>query len=264
MRAAAVREALRVLRRGFEVLFPPTCLVCGVGLAPEADPLCALCRHRLPPVPGPRCPRCGATRRLELPGDGGCAECVAWEPAVPRAAAPYLMEGGAARLVRALKYGGWRAAARPMARAMAASARAVAPSGGAALVPVPLTAARLRERGFDQAALLARGLADELGWPCRHLLARRPGGGRQARLGRVSRRDNVRGRFVVAARPPEALPVVLVDDVLTTGATAGACCRALLGAGADVSGVVAFVRSLQSLDAEPHDRIGSASIPATR
>lgn len=255
----------RLARRGFDVLFPPSCLICGVGLAPHADPLCRLCRHRLPRVPGPRCGRCGATRRLALPGDRGCGECAGWEPAVPRAAAPFLMEGGAARLVRALKYGGWRAAARPMAAEMVPAARAVAPEGGATLVPVPLTDARLRERGFDQASLLARRLAAEVGWPCRHLLARRPGGRRQARLGRSARRENVRGRFVVRAPPPpDGPPVVLVDDVLTTGATATECCRALGTAGVEVTGVVVFVRSLQSLRPDAHDRIGSSSIPAAR
>lgn len=255
----------RAARRCFDLLFPPACLVCGAGLGADADPLCGLCRHRLPRVPGPHCGRCGATRRLELPGEEGCAECAGWGPGVPRAAAPFLMRDGAARLVRALKYGGWRAAARPMAAEMAASARAIAPPEGATLVPVPLTPARLRERGFDQASLLARRLAGELGWPCRHLLSRRPGGRRQARLGRVARSDNVRGRFHVKAAPSPGLgPVVLVDDVLTTGATATACCRALASARVEVAGVVVFVRSLQSLESEGHHRKAPASNPATR
>ena len=264
--------AADLARRGFDLLFPPVCLLCGRGGEAGSDPLCSLCRHRLLPVPGPRCGRCGATRRLRLPGAEGCTECVTWDRVLPRAAAPYLMEGGAARLVRALKYGGWRAAARPMGRAMAPAAREVAGPGGAVLVPVPLAPARRRERGFNQAELLARALGARLGWPCRGLLTRRPGGRRQARLGRRHRSENVRSRFVpVELQEPSAaasvgprLRVLLVDDVLTTGATAIACCRALDDAGHDVAGAVTYVRSLQSLGPEPQHRDGSAPTPEAR
>lgn len=256
---------MRTVVRVFDALFPPVCLVCGDGLSPGDDPLCPLCRHRLPRVPGPRCRRCGATRQLELPGAAGCAECAGWDGAVRRAVAPCLMEGAAARLVRALKFGGWRAAARPMAAAMVSVARKVAPPDGGVLVPVPLTRARLRERGFDQAELLARGMASELGWPVRGLLVRRPGGRRQARLGRTERRENVRNRFRMRSDAvPPTRPVLLVDDVLTTGATASECCRALAEAGADVAGVVTFVRSLQSLERRPQDRSRPQAIPSTR
>lgn len=175
------------------------------------------------------------------------------------------MEGGAARLVRALKFGGWRGAARPMAEQMVPVARELAPETGAVLVPVPLTTARLRERGFDHAELLARAMAEELGWPTRRLLARRPGGRRQSRLGRAERAENVRGRYSVLpeARIP-GVPVLLVDDVLTTGATATECCRALTGAGATVAGVVTFVRSLQSLEAQAQHPGNLQPVPSTR
>ena len=106
---------MRAMGRAFDLLFPPACVVCGTGLDPGTDPLCRLCRHRLPALAAPRCGRCGATRRLQLPASPGCVECAEWGPEIPKAGAPCRMEGGAARLVHALKFGGWRKAARPMA-----------------------------------------------------------------------------------------------------------------------------------------------------
>lgn len=160
------------------------------------------------------------------------------------------MEGDAARLVRALKFGRWWALAERMGRALEPAARRLAGAGPALLVPVPLAPARLRERGFNQAELLADGLAAATGWARRPLLRRRPGGRRQARLGRGERARNVQGRFRAAGQVAGETPVVLVDDVLTTGSTAAACCAALAGAGATVAGAVAFAHALD--DVEPH------------
>ena len=163
------------------------------------------------------------------------------------------MEGDAARLVRALKFGRWWSLGDLMGRAMADEARRVVERGPAVLVPVPLSPARRRERGFNQAALLARGLAAATGWPVRELLRRRPGGRRQARLGRRERARNVRGRFVTAGPSAGDRPLVVVDDVLTTGATAAACCGALADGGGTVAGAVAFAHALDVV--EPHAEI---------
>ncbi len=231
-------------------LFPPACVLCRRLLGPGRPPLCRLCLHRLPAVAPPFCPRCGATRRLRIPGLDGCPSCRPWPSALGRAAAPYRMEAGAARIVRALKFGGWFALARPMGAAMARAARRVAGDGARPiLAPVPLSAGRRRERGFNQAALLARSVSAVLGWPVREPLVRRSGGRRQARLGRRDRFENVRGRFSArAARSGEGdRPVVLVDDVVTTGATAGACARALRARGRRVLGVAAFARALHGV-----------------
>ena len=186
-----------------------------------------------------------------------CGECLEWPSGLDRARAPFLMRGGAAGLVRSLKYRGWTALAARMGTAMAPSARAVAggrrgadggEKGGAPrLVPVPLSPARLRRRGFNQAALLARELGRELGWPVSTALRRAARGRRQARLGRASRRENVRGLFR-GRRPPDggedAPTAVVVDDVVTTGSTAGACAEALSRAGWRPLGAVAFARAV--------------------
>ena len=239
--------------RLFDRLFPPACVLCRRLLPPGRAPVCRLCLHRLPTVAPPLCPRCGATRLLELPGLAGCPSCRPWPPAPARAAAPFRMAGDAARLVRSLKFGGWFALADPMGRAMGSAARRLAGRGRPPrLVPVPLSSGRRRERGFNQAARLARGLSASTGWPVSEELLRRPGGRRQARLDRRARRSNVRGRFAI--RDPGSGPgegsVLLVDDVVTTGATAGACARTLRAGGRRVLGVVAFARALHGIGEE--------------
>lgn len=236
--------------RLFDRLFPPACVLCRRLMAAGGPAVCRLCLHRLPAQAPPLCPRCGATRVLEVPGIAGCPACRPWPPDPARAAAPYRMEGDAARLVRALKFGGWFALADPMGEAMAPAARRLVGTGPTpVLTPVPLAAGRRRERGFNQAALLARSLSDAGGWPVRDLLVRRPGGRRQARLDRRQRTRNVRGRFAARpeGRPGDDRPVLLVDDVVTTGATAGACLEALRAGGRRVLGVVAFARALHTI-----------------
>lgn len=153
-------------------------------------------------------------------------------------------------MVHALKYGRWTALAEPMAASMLPAARRLSDGVPAALVPVPLAPSRMRERGFNQAALLAERLAEATGNPVRDLLSRREHGVAQARLGREERQTNVAGAFVAGARPRGRggggeRVALLVDDVVTTGATAAACRAALAAAGWRCAGVVSFARALR-------------------
>lgn len=226
-------------------LLPPACVACGESLEPGTAPVCALCWHRLPRVVAPRCRRCGATRLLDLGREDRCSECLSWPEHLPRTRAPFRMDAGAARLVHALKYEGWFTLARPMGEALAAAALELAGEVVHRLEPVPLPAARLRERGYNQAELLARSLGIRLGWPVGAALSRDDARRRQVRLGRNERRENVREAFHARAGSTDELPVLLVDDVLTTGATAAACALALRDSGEQVTGAVAFARALQ-------------------
>jgi ComF family protein len=199
-----------------------------------ASPLCAACRAAIVEVPaGLGCARCG--------GAGGrpgvaCARCRTHPPAftTARALGPYV--GGfpgnvLSRTVQHLKYHGERGLAGPLADLLAEH---YPHAGDVLVVPVPLHRSRLRARGYNQALLLARGLARR-----RHLavaprmLERVRATAEHATLGATARRANVRGAFRV--RPGCTLThgtVVLVDDVFTTGATADACAQALRAAGA--------------------------------
>lgn len=221
----------------------------------------------MPRVPGPGCRRCGEPRSWpvgtdpewrEEVGEAGadarrslqthCPSCDGWPETLRAAAAPFAFEGPAARLVKALKYGRWRKLARPMGDAMADSAKRLAEGSEPLLVPVPLSAARERERGFNQAELLARALASRTGWPWLQVLERRPGGRRQARLARHARSENVRELFGALHVGDTNSDILVVDDVLTTGATARACAETLHEAGFARVSVVTFARTLRPLE----------------
>ena len=142
-----------------------------------------------------------------------------------------------------LKYRGVRGVGRALGAAMATCA----PTGADVVTWVPLTRRRKAERGFDQARVLAVSLGRELDLPVRRLLRRVVASGPQAKRDAASRRAAMRGAFV--ARSPVDMPshVLLVDDVLTTGATAGACAEVLLAHGVtDVTLVVAARALLRS------------------
>jgi ComF family protein len=110
------------------------------------------------------------------------------------------------------------------------------------LIPVPLSAPRRRERGYNQAEALARVLAAGCGWPLTSALRRTRATPPQIGLNRTARQQNVRGAFVWEGPPLAGGRVLLVDDVLTTGATANACAVALKEAGAAWVGLVTVAR----------------------
>lgn len=240
--ATAVREALA----DFEsLLLPEACLGCGDYVAPLAREAgcCAVCRSRLRRIAPPACGRCAQpSDRWDAPGPS-CGFCRAWPPDLAWAASAVWMEDGPAReLVHGLKYGGWRIAARPMAEVLARelSARLAAVD---LLVPVPLGRRRLRDRGYNQAAVLAVALSARTGIPAREgLLVRTRDTRTQTALGPSDRWTNVAGAFAARERLP-GQRVALVDDVLTTGATLAACAAALSSSGAMTVGALTFARA---------------------
>ncbi|WP_419162080.1 ComF family protein [Candidatus Palauibacter sp.] len=257
-RARPLRRLGRTASAAFDALVPAACVGCRRGVAAAGPPLCALCRSRMPRLPAPRCPRCAQPLGNIAAAAGEpvrCGTCESWPEVLIAADAPFAFDGLAARTVRALKYDRWCAIAPWMAASMATAVETVVTrlEGPSApwLVPVPLAPARLRERGFNQAEALARGLADGGLGPLHCVLERRPGGGRQAGLRGALRRANVQGRFRLRAGSiGDDRTAIIVDDVLTTGATAIACAEALAEAGFRRVATVSFARTLRPLDGD--------------
>jgi ComF family protein len=146
--------------------------------------------------------------------------------------------------LHALKYDGELRLVEPLAQIMAAR-WARAGIGAEVLVPVPVHAAKLRQRGFDQAELLARGVGRALGLPIVTALERAARTTAQHSLGRRARAANVGGAFIVRATDRSKIAgrwVLLLDDVVTTGSTLSGCARALYAAGASAVSGLALAR----------------------
>ena len=241
------------LLAALDLVFPAVCPVCERALGDgRRDPLCGECWTRIERIADPCCDCCGvpfgvfesAPRSSVSPpaGAGTCEACTKEPPPFvwARAAAHY---GGPLRdAVHAFKFRRKRALARPLAALVLEHYDANLARGFDALVPVPLSAEREHERGFNQAALLAECLGRDLGLPVKARWLRRtrttpP----QSELGAAERHANVRGAF---AAPPRVSgrAVIVVDDVFTTGATVTECCRALTSAGARRVAVLTVAR----------------------
>lgn len=217
-----------VAGRLLDLALPPVCAGCGT----EGAMLCLRCLRPL----AARVDRPGGTP-LGLPSDVP-APLLQLEWCAPFA-------GPVRRALHALKYGGERRLAVPLGGALAARWRQ-AGAGGDLLVPVPVHAERARDRGYDQAVLLAAAAASSLRIPSASVLERRRATVAQYHLNRSARAENVAGAFRLrdaeARRAVAGGWVVLVDDIVTTGATLAACAEALLGAGAVAVSAVTVAR----------------------
>jgi ComF family protein len=236
----ASRAARRLVDPVLAVVFPAACAACPRPVRlPRLGPLCEACWAVLPRHDAPLCP-CGA-------GGTRCSRCRRGLNPIARGASLGPYDGGLRVLVHQLKYRGRRALAPRLAEEMLRSAAVSAVlEPGSVLVPVPLHPRRRRQRGFNQSELLARALAERRG--CRLVpdaLARRLDTPPQTGLSAAARRANLQGAFLVRRRAPlVGRVVILVDDVLTTGATARACAAALARAGAAEIRLVTAARVL--------------------
>jgi ComF family protein len=212
----------RLATRLLDAALPARCPGCGA----EGPPICPACSPAL-------------DARLELPAGIPIG--------LPSDVPPPLLQlewcapfsGVVRSALHELKYGGEQRIAIPLGRAIARRWQRVS-AGGDVIVPVPVHAERRRRRGYDQAELIARVAASELGLPCAPVLERARATIAQFDLDRPARAVNVTGAFRLLARPGDRAParplggrwIVLVDDVVTTGASLAACAEPLIEAGA--------------------------------
>jgi ComF family protein len=227
------------------------------------------------PIAGGVCAVCG--ERLFSPyavgsqGGSRCGLCRRAEPPFARAAAYGSYESGLRELIHLLKFGGVRPAASVLGRMLAEAITSLEPefpADSVAVVPVPLHRSKLRQRGFNQAELIARA-ALKIKQPgnrlrlCAGVLERKRETASQIGLTSHQRRENLRGAFGVAQ--PEAVrgrEVLVVDDVYTTGATVSECARVLRRAGATKVWVATVARTLK-ISAQ-HAEIGPHAIDSQR
>jgi ComF family protein len=241
-------------------LFPSDCRICGTPLVRISRlPVCQECLDAMHAIGDGVCSICG--ERLfspyavtGAPGEPRCGLCRRVEPPFARAAAYGSYESGLRELIHLLKYGGVRPAANVLGRMLAeaiATLEPEFPANSVAVIPVPLHRTKLRQRGFNQAELIARAAmkigprGDRLRL-CGGVLERKRDTASQIGLTSHQRRENLRGAFGVAQ--PELVKgreVLVVDDVYTTGATVSECARVLRRAGATKVWVATVARTLK-------------------
>lgn len=233
------------------VFLAPACAACGsLLLRPLDSPVCPACWRSIAGLSPPLCARCGDGLNDWRNADPHCARCRRQPPvyALARSAGRY--EGSLRTIVHAFKYQRRRLLAAPLG-ALMREAGADLLAGADAVVPVPLHAVRSFERGFNQ----ADDLCCALRLPVWRVLRRRRHGPPQAGLPASRRHGNVRDafglRWGVGRRRLRNAAVVLVDDVMTTGATVNACARVLLDAGVRSVGVLTAARAATPRRAAP-------------
>jgi ComF family protein len=245
--------------RLLDLLLPPRCLKCGTQVEQQGA-LCPGCWKDLTFLSAPLCARCGypfefepfefEPVEFEKAHDSLCAQCIRRPPAFGRARAVFRYDDASRGLVLSFKHRDRTDAASAFGAWLA---RAGAPllADADLIMPVPLHWLRLFRRRYNQAALLAGALSRASGRPAVYdaLIRSRPTPS-QGGLGREARRRNVRGAFRVRPGRAAALAgrrILLVDDVLTTGATAEECARALYGAGAAAVDLLTLARVVRAV-----------------
>ncbi len=239
---------LASLQSVIDLVLPPRCPGCRAIVAGDGR-FCLGCWQELQFITAPYCARCGTPFAHDMGPAAECGACLAEPPRYTAARAALVYGGPARKVLLALKHGDRQHLARIMAPHMA---RAAGPMLGSdsLIVPVPLHRWRLWQRGFNQAALLAQAIAKLSGAPIAiDALERVKPTPPSKGMGRKARAANVRGAFRVADRRRIAgRRIVLIDDVMTSGATADACARLLRRGGAREVNVLTFARAVREHD----------------
>ena len=234
--------ARRLGAYALDLLLPPRCPACR-EIVENPNRFCLNCWAGLTFLTDPVCAGCGAPFEIDRGPDARCGACLETPPRFAAARAALAYDGSARTVLLAFKHGDRQHLVEIMAPQLVRAGRDwFGPE--TVLVPVPLHRWRLWKRGFNQAALLARAVSRRTGSPLAvNALVRVRATRSSQGMGRRARADNVRGAFRVAAPAAiKAKEIILIDDVLTTGATVEACTRTLLRGGAKQVRVLTWAR----------------------
>jgi len=229
-----VKKTSEFLQAALSLLYPPICEGCGVGVGAR-EYLCPACLARAPRIVPPFCSKCSEPFSGAITSSFSCGNCANQTLHFEAAVAAYRARGIVRRLIHEFKYrqreylrhviGDWLASLIEDGR--------IDPAQFDILVPVPLHPAKQRQRGFNQAVLLARSFSTQTGIPMKMALDRVRYTKTQTAFDRTERLRNLRNAFRLrAGQDVQGLRVLLVDDVLTTGSTLSECARVLKNSGA--------------------------------
>ncbi|HAP31543.1 MAG TPA: ComF family protein [Firmicutes bacterium] len=248
---------MSLLQTIFDLFFPPRCPFClsflaagsgaGAVLLPwgkmqQEGALCPRCAAALPWLTG-CCPRCARPQALPQGQENGCPSCRTSQLAFTHSCVLGSYQGALRQTLHRFKYGGEKSLAVPLGRLLASRISAMPWLPAVELLTaVPLALPRLRARGYNQAALLAGTVSRELGIPGLPLLERARDTASQTGLDRRQRWENMHGAFSCLKDNLQGKHILLVDDILTSGATAHAASLALKAGGASVISVAAIAR----------------------
>lgn len=225
-----------------DFILPPTCGLCREVVA-ETAALCPACWRSVTFIAAPWCASCGVPFGVETPADALCTLCLAEPPPYSKARSALDYDEVCRKLVGKFKYSDQTNLLPTFAPWLLRAARELLPVD--VVIPVPLHRWRLLKRKYNQSALLAQAVGEELGLPVELLTLQRMRHTKpQVGMKREERLKNVRDAFVVTGNV-KGKTVLLVDDVLTTGATLEACSTALLEAGAAEVRVLTLARVIK-------------------
>ncbi len=228
-------QSAELIRRALDKLLAQDCLLCAANSG--AAILCPACANDLPRLPAPHCPQCA----LPTPLGERCGRCLRQPPHYDATLAVFCYDFPVDKLIQSFKYAHRLALGAYFGRQLATLAQGCAAD---LLIPLPLHRQRLRERGFNQALELARPVGQICGWPiAAQLCSRTRPTPAQAGLPWREREKNVRGAFHCQA-DLTGQRIVLVDDVMTTGASLNECARTLKLHGAAQVTLLVVARAL--------------------
>lgn len=233
-----------MLKAVFDLLLPPLCLNCDAPTAQD-QALCADCWKKMTFIAPPFCACCGVPFDFEMGEDAKCTACFEKQPAFSAARSALVYDEASKSIILRFKHADRHHPAKGFAQWMKRAGQDIVAQSDL-IVPVPLHRWRLLARRENQAVVLARALARETGLPMEpNWLRRIRATVSQGHLSPKDRAANVNGAFAIPEKYHEALrgrKILLVDDVLTTGATVSACARTLLKAGAVKVNVLTLAR----------------------